>query len=175
MKKIATRNFSAFLLLCCLTQFCMPVRALADSFTFSVDGSPQEPLGGFQLSAGLGPQSSNLLTISFALGDSGAQALANELTVGSQFQSVSIDAFSVVSGVATLVATSEFDGDVVASATLGIQGGAPLQNVTFAYQSETTTIVDGATGSSPTPSPEPSTLLLLGTGVLGALVLFRPR
>lgn len=174
MKKIALRNISAFLLLCCLAQFSMPARALADSFTFSVDAGSQAPLASFQLSAGQGPQSSSLLTISFSLTDPQDQALSNELTVGNQFQSVSIDAYSVVNGASTLVETLEFDGDLVASATLGSQNGTPVQSVSFVYQSETTAIV-GGTGSGPTPAPEPSTLLLLGTGVLGVLFLFRLR
>jgi hypothetical protein len=174
MRRINSSYVPIFLVICWMAQFSMPPKALADSYTFAVDGSSQEPLTAFSLSVGQGFRPANLLTISFPLGDFQGQTSIPKLSVGSQVQAVTIDAYKNENGVLTLVGTLEFDQDQVGSISFGTpENGVPLENVTFAYESETSNLAGGGTGRGPIPTPEPSGFDLLGAGLICVACLTR--
>lgn len=162
-----------------LIGLAMPGSSRANSFTFSVSGiSQQGTVTAFSLgsSGGFGGRTVNLLTISTPLSDPLTLAISG-LGKGAQFQTVMIDSFKSVNGVSTLVGILEFDGDVLSGIALSAPGGSPLDNLTFTYLTETTTVVGGGGGPGPTPTPEPSSLLLLSTGLFGlmGMALLRRR
>ncbi|HEV3420779.1 MAG TPA: hypothetical protein VG075_10780 [Candidatus Acidoferrum sp.] len=173
MRRIYSSCVPIFLVICWLAQFSMPPKALADSYTFAVNGSSQEPLTAFSLCLGQGLRPVNVLTISFPLADSQGQTSLPELSVGSQIQSVTIDAYKSENGVLTLVGTFEFDQDQVESISFGTpESGVRLENVSFAYRSETSTFAGGG-GPGTTPTPEPSGFDLLGAGLICVACLTR--
>jgi PEP-CTERM motif len=98
------------------------------------------------------------------------------LTVGAQFNNMILDAFADINNTPTLVETITFGDDFVASNTLrsSSSGSQPLADVTIDFQTEAIDFVNpnGGPIGGGTSTPEPSTLLLFGSG-FGALIARR--
>jgi hypothetical protein len=137
-----------------------PALAAADTFNFSFTNN------------GSGTDISNLSIdtvhndVSFEMATSPLTAQLKTLaTDGTLISSIFINDFQA----STLVQTDEFDHDLITSVNIVSLGGdlGTAADVTFTY--ETTEVL------TPSATPEPSSLVLLGTGLLTGLGALRRK
>jgi hypothetical protein len=147
--------------------------ASATTATFTLDSNPIVAFSIINANPGPGPGHTSLGDLMVTLPLSPFDAT---LTVGTHFSSMILDAFADINNTPTLAETITFRDDIVASNTLRLSGGPgsqPLADVTIKFATETVDIINpnGGPIGGGTSAPEPSTLLLLGTGLLGLMVL----
>jgi hypothetical protein len=109
------------------------------------------------------------MTVSFETTDGTLTAQLDELRAdGTLLPAIFIGEFQTIGGVSTLLQTDEFDRDLISSVQIVGAGGAlPVADVTFAYTTMETL--------PPSVTPEPASMLLFGTGLLGALGVARRK
>lgn len=171
---------SVYLGVLLLTVLALPARSKADTVTISVSGSSQVGVvtsfsfstvsGGGGGGAGAGQGQVSSLSIETPLSDP-LVSLFNA-GIGHSFSTVTLDAYKTVGGTSTLVETIELEDAIVARTSLSGTGEVPEETVTFDYTKIKITFSSGGSGNGGSGSstmPEPSVLVLLGSGVFGLL------
>jgi hypothetical protein len=159
---VTLRTLSPFPILVLLALACSPVATQADTFTLngaSIDSFSTNP---------------TLRTLSVQMASADALSYLTDVLLGTEIPSLFLDEFTIVDGTQTLENEFEFRGDTVENYQYVSGSDMLTSDVTFLYGEVKSTGASGSggtggTGGDDSPVPEPSSVILLASGLLGLI------
>lgn len=165
LKLITRRVLSPFPILVLVALGCLPVAARADSFT--LDGASIDSFS-FDTAA---------KTFSVRMDTADALQYRTDVMLGTKIADLTLDEFALVGGMQTLEDEIDFREDLAKSFQFVTGTDMQTVNVTFSYREVKVTEAGsgGSGGGNGTPMPEPSSVVLLASGVLGLIGFGRKK